>query len=383
MFFCGLNRFSALLQNFKPCTQEDTTEMTESTPNKLHTSQKSPTSNRNTEEAGTTMKARADQCNPCIGNGPNAPPRGCAVPLSPSNDRGFQDLSLEDIEDEDHDDDIQPGDQESIASVWLQTLRHEIGTYAFAMFRYWKDKMGGIAPSEDGLHSPEPFGSSSVKPMIHTRADDEHDISHEELSSISRPIHSISSLHLACPFYVFDPEKCEQCLLEDDIQSSEDLLDHLFRCHPRLSYCPNCYETFGNLICRDDHVLRVKCRRRDPGPLFGLSEKQKMLLTEIDATQDINQEAVWFQIWSIVFPATPEPRSPYLDRDPGLCISMMRDFWSSNGLEYVAQSLEDRGILPDDSRSPIGILHELIQEDLLNGIIDEQRCSRKSSLRPG
>ncbi|KAK2697335.1 hypothetical protein QWA68_003577 [Fusarium oxysporum] len=383
MFFCGLNRLSVILQNFKPCTQKDTTEITGTILNKLDTSHKSPKPNRNPEEARTTMRARADQCDPCIGNEPNAPLRGCAAPLSLSNDMGFQYLSLEDTEDEDDIDDTQPGEQELVASGWLQTLRHEIRTYAFTMFKYWKDKMECIVPPEDGLHSPEPFGPSFVQPMMHTRADDEPDPSHEDLASISRPIHSTTSIHLACPFYVFDPEKCEQCLLKGDIRSIEDLVDHLFQCHSRLSYCPNCYETFGNLICRDNHVLRVKCQRRTPGPLFGLSERQKMLLMEIDTTQGINQEAVWFQIWSIVFPDAPEPRSSYLDRGTGLYISMMRDFWNSNGLEYVAQCLEDRGIPPDDSRSLKGILYELVQEDLLNGIIDEQKYSRTSSLVPG
>ncbi|KAF5710538.1 hypothetical protein FMUND_9462 [Fusarium mundagurra] len=329
------------------------------------------------------MRAGADQSDPCIGSDPNAPLRECVDSLSPSNDMSFQDLSSEGTEDEDHVDDIQPGEQELVASDWLQTLRHELTTYVLAMFRYWKDKMECRVPPEDGLHSPEPFGPSFEQPMMHTRADDEHDPFHEESASISRPIHPAKSLHFACPFYVFDPDKCDQCLLKGDILSIEDLVDHLFRCHSRLTYCPSCYETFDGLISRDNHVLREKCQPRSPGPMFGLSEKQKVLLMEIDTAQGIDQEAVWFQIWSIVFPDTLEPRSSYLDRGTGLYISMMRDFWNSNGLEYVAQSLEDRGIPANDSGNLTDILYELVQEDLLNGIIDEQMYFRMPSLAPG
>lgn len=383
MFFCGLNRLSVLLQNFKPCTQKDTTDMTETNVNKLHTGHKSPKPNHNPEEARTATRAGADQCDPCIGNDPNASLRGCAGLLSPSNDMGLQVLSSADTGDEDHLNDIQQGGQEPVASDWLQTLRYEIKTYILAMYRYWKDKMEYIAPRKDGISYSEPFGPSFVKRMMHTGADNEVDPSHEKPASISHPIHSTTSLHLACPFYIFDPENCEQCLLKGDIRSIEDLVDHLFRFHSRPTYCPGCYETFDGLISRDNHVLRVKCQARTPGPLFGLSEKQKMLLMEIDPTQGTGQEAVWFQVWSIVFPETPEPRSSYLDRDTGLYISMMRDFWNSNGSEYVAQTLIDRGIPASDSGSLTGILCELVQEDLLTSIIDEQRYSKMSSLAPG
>ncbi|KAF4954477.1 hypothetical protein FGADI_5256 [Fusarium gaditjirri] len=352
--------------------------------NKLHASHKSSESNHDQREARRTARAGADQCDPCMGDRRNAPLHECVAPPPSGNDMGYQHLSLEETEDEDDIDDIQSVERELAASEWFQTLRLEIRTYASAMFRYWKDKMGYIEPPEDGLRSSEPFGPSFVQPTRHTRADDEQGPpSHEESAPISRHIHSTASLHLACPFYVFDSEKCEQCLLKGDTRRTEDLVGHLFRCHSRLPYCPNCYETFGNLIHRDNHVLRKKCQKRTPGPLFGLSERQKMLLMEIDTTQGISQDAVWLRIWSIVFPDTPEPRSLYLDRGAGLYISMMRDFWNSNGLEYVAQSLEDRGIPPDHSRSLKGILKELVQEDLLNDIIDELKYYRASSLAPG
>lgn len=357
--------------------------MTEATLNKLHTNHKPPKPNHSPEGARTSLRAGAGQCDPCFGNDPNAPLRGCADPLSSSNDMSSQDLSLEDTADEDHVDDIQPGKRELVASDWLQTLRHELRTYVLAIFRYWKDKTECNIPRADGIHSPKPFGLSFVQPMMYTRADDEHDPSHEESASISRPIRCAKSLHFACPFYVFDPEKCEQCLLKDDTLSIENLVDHLFRCHSRLPYCSKCYQTFGNLICRDNHVLRDKCQRSTPGPLFGLSERQKMLLMELNTSQGIDQEAAWFQVWSIVFPDATQPRSSYLDRGTGLYVSMMRHFWYSNGLEYVTLFLEGRGIPADDSRSLAGMLYELVQEDLLNGVIDEQKLSKTSSHAPG
>jgi hypothetical protein len=381
MFLCGLNRLCILFQQFKPCTQRRTTEMTESSVHKHPADQNSSQSNPSPAPTGDAKRTRADQCDSRVGNQPNAPRRGCAAPLSPRNDMGSQYLSPDDTEDEDDIDDIQPWDQELAASEWFQTKRFELKTHAFAMFREWKEKMEYIAPPEDGLPPPERFRPSLVPSMTHTRTDDEHDISDEKLAAISRPTRSRALFPLACPFYVYDPEKCEKCLLQGDLRRIEDLVEHLFQCHSRPCYCPYCYETFDTQIRRDDHVLREKCQKRTPGPIFGLTESQKTMLLDID-TQFINQKALWFRIWSIVFPETMEPRSSYLDRGSGLSISMMRDFWESYGFKYIVKSLEDQGILPDDSGSLMDILYELVLEDLISGIIDERNCSGMS-LAPG
>ncbi|KAI7760849.1 hypothetical protein LZL87_008061 [Fusarium oxysporum] len=384
MFLCGLNRLSILFQQFKPCTRRNTTEMTETKFHKPPTIQNSSQSNGSpapSSDARGVKRASADQCDPRVDHQPNAPLPGCAAPLSPRHNMGSQYSSLEDTEDEEDVDDIQLWEQELPASEWFQTLRLELKTNAFARFRVWKEKMEYIASPEDELHSPERFGPSFIQPMTHTRTGDEHDLSEEELASISRPTFSAVFLYLACPFYVYDHEKCQECLLTSDLRSIEDLVEHLFQCHSRRCYCPHCYETFDSLISCDDHVLREKCQKRIPSPIFGLTESQKATLLDID-TQCIDQKALWFRIWSIVFPDTTEPRSWFLDRDPGLSISMMRDFWNSNGFKYIAQSLEDRRILPENSRKLTGILYEMVLEDLLIGVIDERKCSG-TTLAPG
>ncbi|KAF5989243.1 hypothetical protein FCOIX_9 [Fusarium coicis] len=351
-----------------------------------------PTSQNTSQSSGSSTpplddrvvkRISADQCDPWAGHHTNAPPPACVAPLSPGNDMNSQGSSLEDTEDEVDVDDIQQWEQELAASEWFQALILELKTCTFARFRIWTERLGSITATKEELHSSEPFESSFIQPMTHTGAGDDHDLNEDELASLSRSTSSAVFLYLACPFYIYDQERCRECLLTSDLRSIEDLVEHLFQCHSRPLYCPHCYEAFDSQISRDDHVLEEKCQKRIPGPLFGLTESQKVALLDADMDDQCNdQEALWFRILSIVFPDTAEPRSWFLDRDPGLSISMMRDFWNANGLGYIAKALEDRRISPENSPKLIDILYEMVLEDLLIDVMDERKCSG-TTLAPG
>ncbi|KAF5678862.1 hypothetical protein FDENT_8857 [Fusarium denticulatum] len=353
---------------------------------------KPPTSQNTSQSNGSSTpplddrevkRISADQCDPWDGQQPNAPLPGCVAPLSPVHDMDSQCSSLRDTEDEVDVDDIQQWEQELAASEWFQALILELKTCAFARFRIWTERLGCITPTKEELHSPEPFESSFIQPMSYTGAGDDHDLNEDELASLSHSTSSAVFLYLACPFYIYDQEECRECLLTSDLRSIEDLVEHLFQCHSRLLYCPHCHETFDSQISRDDHVLEEKCQNSIPGPLFGLTESQKVMLLDVDIdAQCADQEARWFRIWSIVFPDTTEPRSWLLDRDPGLSISMMRDFWNANGLRHIAEALEDRRISPENSTKLIDILFEMVLEDLLIGVMDERKYSG-TTLAPG
>ncbi|KAF5562981.1 hypothetical protein FPHYL_5406 [Fusarium phyllophilum] len=308
------------------------------------------------------------QYDPCPYSRPNAPLHWHAMPLSPRHDIEPHYWSTNDTEDEDDIGNFSSSEPKLIQNDDLQFQRLEAKKHALAMFKDWKENTEYIAPPENELPFQRRFRSSPRQSMADIKTNDEYDTSDDELVVISHPARrSKASFHLACPFYTYDPEKCHQCLLTGDLRSISDVSEHLFQFHSRPCYCMNCYETFDTQILRDDHVLNEKCEERTPGPLFGLAESQKAKLLDID-THCSSEKACWFDIWSIVFPDSREPRSPYLDRGIGLGVSMMRDFWDLHGSRCILESSTLQGIPRCEHRGIAGNLYELVLQDLLNNV---------------
>ncbi|KAF5702605.1 hypothetical protein FGLOB1_9495 [Fusarium globosum] len=309
MFPCGSGPLHVIIQGLESCFRRSKAEaMVE--PECRQYDFKQPTQHRNdTEEAKRTA-----QCNPCLHNQPKAPLRRHAAPLSPRHDMETHYWSTNDTEDGHGLENHSSSEFELIQNDDLQFQRHEAKKHTLAMFRDWKEKKESMTPPENGLPLQKRFTPSHGQQMTHGQIYDGYDISDDDLVLISghkrRPR---DNLHLACPFYVYDPEKCHQCPITSDLRSISDVIEHLFQSHSRPCYCLNCYETFDSQIYRDDHFLKQKCQRHTPGPLFGLSESQKSMLLETDS-HCIGEKSQWLFIWSIVFPDSCEPSSPYLDQ---------------------------------------------------------------------
>ncbi|KAF4337738.1 hypothetical protein FBEOM_8406 [Fusarium beomiforme] len=359
--------------------------MTESNFSKLSAEQISRQSNHqaaHTGDARGTKRSRpdrgdpwADQSNLRVDSQPNAALHRCAAPLSVAQGSDSQCSYTYHSENKGDAEDFISWENSLASGDGLEAHRLKLKPHALAMFKDWRTKMEYIAPLEDGLHPSKRLRSSFVRPTTDTLEDNEHNISDEELVVVSHPTHSRAFFHLACPFYFYDPEQCQTCLLKSDLQSIEDVVEHLFHCHSRPSYCSNCYEAFDSQIGRDDHVLRAKCQRRaSPEPLLGLAESQKSMLLEID-TRYAGEREQWFDIWSVSFPKSREPVSPYLDYGCGLIISMLRDFWDSCGLVCIEDSLKDQNIPQEQYQSLVDNLYELLLEDLLHDAIDDYKCS--------
>lgn len=179
---------------------------------------------------------------------------------------------------------------------------------------------------------------------------------------------------LACPFYVSNPSKYRQCLLQFDSDSIEGLIDHLGRQHERPSYCPICYETFETIILRDDHILKRVCKLESPRVIDGIGEQQKLKLWKRDKWY-LDESKRWNRIWAVVFPNTNFPRSPYLSDDCGLAVSMARDFWDARGQRCVLKFLKTQNVLEKDhekDEEDLELLYKVGMNDLLEKVLKEQ-----------
>ncbi|EWG47519.1 hypothetical protein FVEG_07595 [Fusarium verticillioides 7600] len=232
--------------------------------------------------------------------------------------------------------------QENIISCCQLSLKQKINLQQLLRERFgrWADGVEYTAPPKDRLPPRKRFRTSQWQSGL-PRAD-EGSHSEEEFVIISHPTCRQGFFHLACPFYIHAPDKHQKCLVEQDLSSIEALIKHLLRQHDKPLYCRTCWKTFETLIDRDNHVLENACKRIDQEASIGLTESQKVRLIKRDR-YELGEARRWRRLWSTVFPGREQPRSPYLDRDEGLKVSMVRDFWMVDGQKVVSGYLGGLG----------------------------------------
>ncbi|CVK87827.1 uncharacterized protein FMAN_05332 [Fusarium mangiferae] len=372
MFLCGCCPLSMPIRQPKPTSQNQTNNvMAQSSVSKLPEILNSQPLNGPSTPSGATRgvkRTRANQCRSYVGYPPSAPLHGCATPpLSPKYGAKYETPSSSD---QSEGESIDLWEQSQFLTAVPEDQRHKIKTQALELFEEWRVETKYIEPREDRLPPRKRCKKSSGR-SVYTQTEDEDDISDEELVVVSQPARIKSFFHLACPFQIYAPDKYQKCLLIDDLQSIRDLKEHLFRCHSRPIHCLICYKTFNTLIERDNHVLSETCQKRDVGPLYGLNESQKSKLIRGDSWQ-FGERRCWYRIWSVIFPGSKNPPSPYLDRGLGLSISMMRDFWALHGSQCVSDCLEHEELTDDQGKSVQRVLYELALEDLLGEMVQEE-----------
>ncbi|KAI1029237.1 hypothetical protein LB505_006283 [Fusarium chuoi] len=236
-------------------------------------------------------------------------------------------------------------------------------------FKRWAPGVEYNAPPEDRAQPQERFRTPR-RYSSRRQVKQEDDIDDDDFVFVSYAPRTKAFFHFACPFYIYDPEKHQQCLLTVGLKSIQGVIEHVMKHHSRSPYCSRCYQKFNSLIDRDDHVLSGRCKLRYPDPSDGVNEDQKVLMIRAN-DQYLSEKRRWNRMWSIIFPATEWPRSPYLDRGPGLRASMARDFWDLYGVQLVSEVLECQRSFANQGSNAHGVLYELGLQDLLNRVIQE------------
>ncbi|KAG7422199.1 hypothetical protein Forpe1208_v001856 [Fusarium oxysporum f. sp. rapae] len=237
------------------------------------------------------------------------------------------------------------------------------------LFKRWMPGVEYSAPPEDRLQPQERFRTPR-RYSSRRQVKEEEDIDDDGLVILSYAPRIKAFFHFACPFYIYDPEKHQQCLLTVGLKSIEGVIEHVMKHHSRSPYCSRCYQKFNSLIDRDDHILNGRCKKRYPDPSDGVNEDQKALMIRAN-DHYLSEKRRWHRIWSIIFPATEWPRSPYLDRGRGLKTSMARDFWDLYGVQLVSEIVEHQKLPNTQESNAHSVLYELGLQDLLNMVIQE------------
>ena len=131
----------------------------------------------------------------------------------------------------------------------------------------------------------------------------------------------------ACPFYKYDLETYRDCR-RHQLKRVKDVKQHLMRRHRQI-HCIRCYQVFGSQSLLESHLRSGDdpCEvRPNPPPGFVSSEQWDQLRGQYTSRgKPVEQQ--WMDVWDILFPTVPRPRSPYEGDFMGECLSQLRNFW--------------------------------------------------------
>ncbi|KAF4466370.1 hypothetical protein FALBO_6774 [Fusarium albosuccineum] len=305
-------------------------------------------SNGSTTLAGNKRSRTDSLTNPAINGSPSNNSEATYANRSAPEDELVESSSNEN--DSDSDDRASASQEYSLPQDHVfQAQRPDLEQFSKEKFETWRSRARYIAPPDDRLPPHKRLKTSKCRESS-TTLEEEQDDSDGEFDVIYHADSPKGFFHLACPFYVNDPEKYQQCLLLHDLQSIEEVIGHIKRSHAKPPYCPRCSATFDTAIARDDHMLEGKCELQDMIPIDGVNLEQAVCLKKRDKYYR-GQKKRWLRIWYIVFPA-----------------SMAHDFWNFEGQQCVSEFLESRDLLRKGEERDYNALRKLALEDLLKGI---------------
>ncbi|KAI3390681.1 hypothetical protein diail_8877 [Diaporthe ilicicola] len=179
---------------------------------------------------------------------------------------------------------------------------------------------------------------------------------------------------LACPFYLMDKSRYEECLTKHDLSTIEELKDHLWASHRRPNFCPICKDTFPTMKARNDHIRERNCKQQEGPKLEGLTYGQIQQLDH-QGSNTSSRETQWFEVWDIVSPSGPpggpRPLSPYYSSEQEFRIVALRQFWEINGQTIISDFLREKDLqrweVSNEERS-LGILYKVILQDAIDEV---------------
>ncbi|KAI3549400.1 HET domain-containing protein [Colletotrichum filicis] len=183
--------------------------------------------------------------------------------------------------------------------------------------------------------------------------------------------HSIDGhYHFACPFYAMNPTEHQHCLLEDDLRSMEDVVEHIRKRHSKPPYCPKCRVIFKTSMARDEHIRRKICRLRPSTRIEGVDGNQldKIKRVMMSRSSRSSEAEIWVRIGAVACPGTFFHISPYLQDGLGLEVSKVRDYWNAKGRVYTEEYMSAKGIMLTEDEDNVGVLeafHSLTMADLV------------------
>lgn len=142
---------------------------------------------------------------------------------------------------------------------------------------------------------------------------------------------------LACPFQKLDSHKHHECL-KYALHRIKDVKQHIYRRHKQPDYyCARCFETFKTADERDGHSRSKNCDNLVGHNFEGISEDQKIRLNK-SSSRGLDLQDQWFEMWEIIFPNEPRPRSAFVGTYMEEMVPLLRSLWAHKRSNILAKA---------------------------------------------
>lgn len=250
----------------------------------------------------------------------------------------------------------------------FQSVRSSMLEHLSEKIQAWRTTARYVMPPNDGNQLRKRAGVTFGQGQS-ARFREKEDGPDPQLVVISRPD---GYFHLACPFYISNPTRYQQCLLHEDLRRIEEVIRHLQRYHKQPPYCPICRQTFNDGVECETHIQARTCELRSRDKIDGLTRYALFNLMRKDRMY-LSESKRWQRIWAAVSSSASSRQSAYLRDGVGLVVTMVRDYWARYGRERVAEYLASCGLLVrqhEDEEMALEALHRQTLDDLLRKVLE-------------
>jgi hypothetical protein len=170
----------------------------------------------------------------------------------------------------------------------------------------------------------------------------------------NKRIRKADKLYFACPFLKRDPIKHRQCY-RHQLTKISYVKQHIKRSHRQPICCPICMEIFVDEENRDRHIRDQSCQRRPALDFDGASPTQLAQLGK-RSDQKKPEVAQWFDIFELLFPGQPRPKSAYIDPELSEDLMDFNSFFLERGPKTLTEVIAS---------------HAVVDPEILQGIVSE------------
>jgi hypothetical protein len=188
---------------------------------------------------------------------------------------------------------------------------------------------------------------------------------------------SEANLLLACPFYKKNPllyRSCRGKLL----RSISRVKFHLLRCHRIPIHCDRCSMIFQTESDRSEHLRQTApCEVTEREHWEAINEDQRRQLSRRVSPKSTTHEN-WYQIYSIIFPGSDPPESPYLDGIESKELRGLLEFAEREGPNIIDELMRN---VPNNMRLQQDEINDFLQstyQDFLSSLFERWESDHRT-----
>ncbi|VUC20653.1 unnamed protein product [Clonostachys rosea] len=257
----------------------------------------------------------------------------------------------------------------------FRVMKPELIDFVYEKVEKWMSTASYVPPPDDRLPPRKRARTGERQPQstLYFRKIDKDDPNIVTVTRVD------GYFHFACPYYLSNPTKHQKCLRKHDLQSVEDVIQHIGRNHREPPYCPRCCRPFEGARERDRHFLARVCETSTSRDVEGITERQRLRMEKMEKHQNLymGERKRWLKVRAIAFPNTElgSSKTPYLESTHEIRVGMARDYWARNATDivqgFLSKNTQAQVEVSQDGRA-MRIIEGLVLDEIIDRIIRDQ-----------